>query len=369
MKHLVLVIILGAAVAAFASSANPHVNKSMNPGGCRSCHQGHGESGSPMLSMGQRNLCLQCHGSPGQLQSMVARGLVSGSSRPMQMDGILNLVSVHPISDEAFSRRQQGSVTCTSCHSAHRGNAQKPSQDEPTGQRRLSPRDATQFEFTLCQECHGSGGASTQDLLDISRLTAPDNRSFHPVEAPAIEGSPSVLPALSGREINCTDCHGNASREGPKGPHGSPVPFLLRANYTTADGSSESPTVYALCYRCHRREMVLKQELFPEHSEHIVEQQASCATCHNPHGSVNNRALIRFGEETTVAGVSASISTGRLEFVSDGPSSGACYLTCHGVDHGPQAYGAMKSLLEMLGSRVPHDNRIRMPQDMRANHK
>ncbi|MCD4747957.1 MAG: cytochrome c3 family protein [Thermoanaerobaculales bacterium] len=349
MKSLVFLLAFGGVVTSFAASPNPHVDKGLNSGGCRSCHEGHGVSGSPMLPTGQRDLCLQCHGSPGQLQAMVARGLVSGNARPVQMDGVLGFASVHPISEKAFSRRQQGVVTCTSCHAAHKGSAQAPSQDEPSGQRRVSPRDATEFEFSLCQGCHGSGGAGTQDLLDISRLLTPENRSFHPVEAPAADGSPSVIPSLSGREINCTDCHGNANRGGPKGPHGSPVPFLLRANYTTADGSSESPTVYALCYRCHRREMVLKQSPFPEHQAHIDKERASCATCHNPHGSVGSRALIRFGEETTVAGVSASMSTGRLEFVSDGPGSGACYLTCHGEDHGPEAYGSMKSLLEMLG--------------------
>lgn len=349
LKRLIFLVAFGGAVISFASSPNPHVDRGLNSGGCRSCHEGHGASGSPMLPMGQREMCLQCHGSPGRLQAMVARGLVAGNARPEQMDGVFGLASVHPITAEAFSRRQQGAVTCTSCHAAHRGSAQEPSEDEPGGQRRLSQRDATEFEFELCQECHGSGGAGTQDLLDISRLFTPENRSFHPVEAPAVEGSSSVIPALSGREVNCTDCHGNANRGGPKGPHGSPVPFLLRANYTTTDGSSESPTVYALCYRCHRREMVLSESPFPMHGEHIDEKRASCATCHSPHGSVENRALIRFGEETTVAGVSPSISAGRLEYVSDGPGSGACFLTCHGVDHGPEAYGSMKGLLEMLG--------------------
>jgi len=349
MKLLVIGFVVGGGAIALATFSNPHVDTGLIPGGCRSCHEGHGMAGSPMLSMPQKETCFHCHGSPGQLQTMVARGLVSGSARPVQMDSVFHLTSVHPVSEEAFSRRGRGQVTCTSCHAAHRGSAQEPAGDVPDGLRRLSPRDPTRFEFELCQDCHGREGAGTQDLLDISRLLSPENRSFHPVEAPAVEPSSSVISTLSGREINCTDCHGNADPGGPRGPHGSSIPFLLRANYVTSDGSSENETTYSLCYRCHDRETVLKRPRFLEHTEHIKDGRTSCATCHNPHGSVENRALIRFGEETTVSGVSPSISTGILKFVSDGPGSGACYLTCHGVDHGPRAYGSMKGLLEILG--------------------
>ena len=352
---------------AFGRSPPPHVAPGLVPGGCRSCHEGHGVADSPMLGTAQKELCFQCHGSPGALQGMVARGLVSGSARPVQMDIVFGLTSVHPVSEEAFSRRGRGDVSCTSCHAPHRGRVQEPVTDLPSGERRLSPRDPTQFEFELCQECHGSAGAATQDLLDISRLLSPESRSYHPVEAPTVETSPSVIPTLAGREINCTDCHGNADPAGPRGPHGSAVPFLLRRNYTTTDGSSESETAYALCYTCHQRERILKQSPFPEHQTHIEEERSACATCHNPHGSVGNRALIRFGEETTVAGVSPSISTGRLEFISDGAGSGACYLTCHGEDHGPEAYGSMKALLEMLGRDGLSGNRKLNPVRMDRN--
>jgi hypothetical protein len=54
---------------------------------------------------------------------------------------------------------------------------------------------------------------------------------------------------------------------------------------------------------------------------------------------VNNRALIRFGEETFDVGVGPSVEAGRLEFISDAPGSGTCYVTCHGYDHSPGYYG------------------------------
>ena len=90
---------------------------------------------------------------------------------------------------------------------------------------------------------------------------------------------------------------------------------------------------------------MLSSSAFPEHRRHIVELKASCATCHNAHGSVQNRALIRFGEETVVAGVSPSGRTGRLAFDSTGPGAGNCYLSCHGEDHAPASYGSVRPAL------------------------
>jgi hypothetical protein len=54
---------------------------------------------------------------------------------------------------------------------------------------------------------------------------------------------------------------------------------------------------------------------------------------------------------TLVSGVSPSLATDRLLFESFGPGSGACYLTCHGRDHAPEAYG---SAAEMLRRVAPH---------------
>jgi cytochrome c553 len=221
----------------------------------------------------------------------------------------------------------------------------------------------------LCMSCHSRtgehGGGAAQS--DIQRLLRLENRSYHPIVATAPERSPSVISELVSAIINCTDCHGNDEVSGPKGPHGSRVNSLLRSEYTQIDGSSESVQVYALCYACHDREMILKSELFPEHGDHIVDEQTSCTTCHDAHGSVTRRALIRFGEEIVPNGVSPSLSAGRLEYVSDGPGSGACYLTCHGVDHGPKAYGSMKRLLEMLGREGMPGNRRFVPARVAPN--
>jgi predicted CXXCH cytochrome family protein len=341
----VALLLLVAASGRGETGLDPHFDPGVVTGGCSSCHLGHGASRSPMLPAPQRDVCLSCHGTRAQRDRAIRAGKVTGSGEPRLLGSAFSQPYVHPISGHAFSAEEPGAVTCTSCHSPHRGHRDKATGLGPPGRQRRSPKNPSRFEYELCEGCHGSQGATTQSLSDISRLLHPGNPSYHPIEAPARDSSPSVIPSLAGREINCTDCHGNANPRGPRGPHGSTEPFILRAPYATLDGSPESPRTYALCYGCHRRQAVLNSSAFEEHGKHITDVRASCATCHTPHGSVGNRALIRFGEETAFAAVSPSVTTGRLRFVSGGPGSGACYLTCHGRDHGPEGYGALKPQL------------------------
>lgn len=328
-------------MAAGGAGLDPHMDPTVVPAGCAACHKGHGVSRSPMLPQPQRAVCLLCHGARSTADQQVMQGVLAADARPRALSSVLSQPYVHPLTHGAFSEHEPGAVTCTSCHSPHRGMRESRSRPDPPGRRLLSPKDPSRFEYELCESCHGSSGRKTGSLVDISRLLNPSNRSYHPVEGPSFERSPSALPSLSGREINCTDCHGNDDPGGPRGPHASSVPFILRAGYATVDGGVESPSAYALCYTCHSRDAVLAAPAFPGHRRHIVDLKASCATCHNAHGSVENRALVRYGEETRIAGVSPSAKTGRLAFVSDGPGSGACFLTCHGRDHAPEGYGAM----------------------------
>lgn len=340
-RHGVLATLAVAVLAiatAPARGLDPHLDSSQLPGSCSSCHEGHGVSSSPMLPTNQRELCLECHGTAAGVSRQVADGTLAPGAAPPLVGPAFDLPVTHPVDTAAFSRWDPSAVTCTSCHSPHRRSAETPSR-QPPGRRKLSTRSPSRFEYELCEECHGSAGATTQSLTDISRLTSPSNRSFHPIETPSNGRSPSVVPGLAGREINCTDCHGNSNSSGAAGPHGSSFTYLLLEQYETADGNGESAQAYGLCYRCHTRASVLSSSSFPEHRLHVVEERASCATCHSAHGSPGNRALIRFGEETTVAGVTPSGRTGRLQFLSDSSGSGTCYLTCHGEDHSPETYG------------------------------
>jgi predicted CXXCH cytochrome family protein len=311
-----------------------------------------------MLPGPQTGICLSCHGNQAGQDRLVRESLLTAGSQPGRIDQQLAHPFVHPLNHQAFSRHEPGAVVCTSCHSPHRTSTGRDLRLEDGPGTRISTRDPSRFEYELCEGCHGHQGVSTRSLLDISRLFDPNSRSYHPVKAPAMENSPSVDPGFTGRQISCTHCHGTGRGDGTGGIHGSAVQHLLAAEYVTLDGESESVDSYRLCYGCHDRDQVLGSVLFPEHDLHIVTERTSCATCHNAHGSVENRALIRFGEETTLSGVSPSLSTGRLSFESEIPGEGACYLTCHGIDHNPATYSGGSGTPEPIGSILEERGRL-----------
>lgn len=338
---------------AASASINPHLDPSAVPAGCPACHVGHGLASSPMLGKAQQQVCLDCHGSQADQDRAVSSGRLAANRRPLLLSSNMAQPYTHPMTAGALSGRQERVVTCSSCHSPHRSTPFGRSGNVATGTRCVSPKDPSRFEFELCESCHGNAGVTTQNRTDVSRLFAPTNQSSHPVEGPSAGRSPSVIPSLAGREINCTDCHGSDNRAGPRGIHGSGVKNILNASYTTSDGGGESETAFALCYACHDRTKILKSSAFPDHGRHIQEVKASCATCHSAHGSIGNRALIHFGEETRQGGVSPSVKANRFAYVSTSPGSGTCYLTCHGKDHGPEAYGPAKLYLRMRSARPP----------------
>jgi len=361
MPRATLKLLLGLALAALPSgllALDPHMDPSFVPEGCNACHKGHGLARSPMLPAPQVEVCLSCHGSDSRRAGRSEYGRTSGATtRPQAFSSVLAKPFVHRIDDRAFSRHEPGRVTCTSCHSPHRGTSSTTRAARPPGTPKRSPRNPSRLEYELCESCHGRSGRAERHSRSVGERLDPRNRSYHPVKAPSRDGAPSVAAALAGREINCTDCHGNNDRGGPRGPHGSSVKFLLVAEYVTVDGSGESDAVYALCYTCHDRESVLDSPGFPQHRLHVVDRRISCAACHDAHGSFNNRALIRFGDEEVLSEVAPSGSTGQLGFASDSPGSGSCSLTCHGHDHAGTSYGTATPSLPLRepyrGDRSP----------------
>jgi predicted CXXCH cytochrome family protein len=326
-------------VVAAPAAGDPHLDPSLLPDGCASCHVGHGESESPMMKAGQKQLCLGCHGDVNGTTASIVAGKAGATRLEQAAFG-------HPVDDQAFSRHE-GRVTCTSCHSPHRG-IRRASAIGETGTKKSSTVNPTMPEHLLCEGCHGAEAGGVRRPGTVAERVSSSNVSYHPVQAPANARSPSVRADLSGREINCTDCHGS-DVAGARGPHASTIPHVLVRPYAAIDGEIESPRTYALCYGCHDRESILRGDSFPEHRRHIVDLKSSCSTCHDPHGSPRGRALSRLSPDERVGRLLPSTRTGILAFDSPGAGAGACHVSCHGRDHGPATYGAM-DLLVRTGS-------------------
>ncbi len=337
--------------------------------GCGACHDSHGadvrgrllHAGATTDDQG----CLRCHA--GQVARVdVARELSKawnhassgrdhdeGEGRPGATGHVLPETSVG-------ARRH---VACADCHDPHSASAAAASAPAVSGaiagtwgvgldgQRVARAR----FEYEICLKCHGDSankpqrdGLSrvdrvrrAQDDVNLRRVFDPSSPSFHPVAGP---GKNLLVPSLRAplsvvSVIYCTDCH--ASDDGPgaggtgaRGPHGSTYPNLLERQYLTTDLTPEGPLSYALCYKCHDRDVLLSGASPFPHRKHVVEQSTPCSACHDAHGissqvgtEQQNAHLVSF--DLAIVGA----RQGPPRYETAGPGHGSCNLTCHGRAH------------------------------------
>jgi predicted CXXCH cytochrome family protein len=341
--------------------------------GCGACHVSHGAApGTRLLRAAATDdaPCLDCH--------------ASGTTRPLGPD--LSKAWTHPSSPRGLHDAGEGPLAsgaprlperspgaarhaaCVDCHDAHLASATPASAPRAGGAlagvwgigldgQRIAP---ARYEYEVCLKCHGDSANKPQSApgaalavrraqpdLDLRRVFAPSAASFHPVAAASRNGRAPGLKAPYGgaSQIYCSDCHASdtgrgAGGAGPAGPHGSSFPSLLERRYLTIDRTPEGPEAYALCYKCHDRDVLLTdQSGFPGHRRHVVDQATPCAACHDAHGisaeagnAINNAHLISFD-----LGIVQATATGAPRYEATGPRHGACALTCHGVVHGPAA--------------------------------
>jgi predicted CXXCH cytochrome family protein len=342
--------------------------------GCMGCHRSHGAAQKGQLLRLEATdaddvVCLRCH-SGGNGASDVGREVAKPSSHRVPgphdaSEGPTNVAHRLPEVTAGASRH----ATCVDCHDPHQakpraanGQLVPGSLDGVWGVDDLGRRaDAVQFEYQICFKCHGDSanqptatgfggqpglvqrGGADPNLRRVFAASAP---SSHPVVASGRGMDvPSLKPPLTpASRIRCSDCHASddgvgAGGPGPRGPHGSIYRPLLERNYATTDPSPESPASYALCYKCHDRDVLLSQSsAFRYHRRHVVDLSTSCSVCHAAHGvsstfgsARNNAHLVDF-DQAVVRPIAGPLYT------SDGPRTGSCNLTCHGSRHDARRY-------------------------------
>jgi hypothetical protein len=263
---------------------------------------------------------------------------------------VLTTSSLHDEAEDPVNSRKRHTA-CVDCHNPHSANATPAIRPNAggalSGVKGVNVNGAlipsVTREYELCFRCHAESAVkSSSGVLrqwpepNLRLQFATPNASFHPVEAVGRNGKvPSLLaPWHIASFVYCTDCHNNdqgpsAGGTGPNGPHGSIYAPLLEQNLVRQDFLDESPSAYAMCYKCHSRPSILSDASFPWHRKHVVDAKAACSTCHDPHGVAANPHLINFN---TVY-VKATPSKGPVKYNAYAPASQACTLTCHGVAH------------------------------------
>ncbi|PIU79689.1 MAG: hypothetical protein COS73_03200 [Nitrospirae bacterium CG06_land_8_20_14_3_00_70_43] len=322
---------------------------------CENCHSPHNAGSSRRLlrSDTEEDNCLVCHNGHVSFKSVAA-----DQQKPYRHP-VETTLGVHdPTEDSATMARH---VECVDCHNPHAANAT--TAQVPAASGALAgvsgitdlgtPATPATNQYEVCFKCHGDtangAAAISRQLLQTNTRLEFDrnNPSFHPVEWPGTNlNVPSLLsPWNTSSLVYCTDCHASDSGPGnggagPAGPHGSIYPFLLEREYVVADGTAESATAYALCYKCHDRTSILANQSFPTHALHLgVTVNAPCSVCHDAHGisatqgdAAHNSHLINF--DTAIV----TPYLGTLAFQDNGTFAGQCTLSCHGKDHLPSVY-------------------------------
>jgi len=243
-------------------------------------------------------------------------------------------------------------------------------------------------EYQVCFKCHSSfvatlptyapdgynGDISAYVLNGLAKLTSAnpaqvrDSRdlaqefnsyqvSFHPVAAVGrnrnMPAGSFVVDANNWSQdsiLYCTDCHDNASAPtNGSGPHGSPLLHLLdgSSEYITKTDPAKScapggcPSIHTtgeLCFKCHQYNTyatglnpstTTRFKTSTGENLHAFHGFGACYTCHDTHGSEQDR-LINF--DTSVVSVSGN-SQSAWEF-NAATNTGTCYVACHDGDHG-----------------------------------
>jgi len=360
---------------------------------CGACHQSHGADPRGRLLKSNASgrddqTCLDCHDGQvarldvaAQLSKPWAHAMPAGA--PSDHDPAEGPQSVRRLPESSPSARRH--VTCADCHNAH-ASSSTPAQAPLAGgslagvwgiDRNGQRVDQVQYQYEVCFKCHGDSanqpqarGPTPPDTLrravtdtNLRQAFAASAVSFHPVVGPGRNPDvPSLTKPLTiSSVVYCTDCHASdeassSSPNVPRGPHGSSFPHLLERGYSTRDHTTESQGAYALCYKCHDRDVLLSdRSAFNLHRRHVVDQSSPCSSCHNSHGvsaaagnPANNAHLIDFDVSIVKPG-----KLGPASYTNRGFRSGSCTLVCHDFQHDdlpytPMATQAVKPRLRLM---------------------
>jgi predicted CXXCH cytochrome family protein len=352
-------------------ATTPHTTVSDN--GCESCHRTHAAATDVHLMKGVgANVCMQCHN--GRVGD---KNIGAELNKPYTHGPVTTDLNVHSAAEGPNSpsrplpetrSTQQRHAECPDCHNPHASYGQTAMAPNVPGSlfgvwgidrngNKVSP---ARYEYEICYKCHADSAnkPSPPQPPETIRHAVPENNlrrqfdltapSAHAVEGPGRNPNVPglVKPLTEVSTIYCSDCHASesgpgAGGNGPRGPHASSYRHILERNLITTDNTVESPDAYALCYKCHQRQVLLSSSSgFKLHTTHVVNDRAPCTACHTWHGvssmqgnEINNAHLIDF--DTSIVSPARS---GLTQYATAGSQHGTCTLTCHGVEHVGKAY-------------------------------
>jgi len=318
--------------------------------GCGQCHAVHATPARRnLLVRDETQLCFGCHDGMEDGAGEVPAG---EDLRPVFEKNYIHPVGLRPEAKSASpdpsgfigflaGGAEERTVRCSDCHDVHTVS----SEDQvgtidgsllgASGVDRLGRqlREAN-FEYEICLKCHGFSAMAPPGQRDVSADYDLANRSYHPVMGVGASGDvPSLIEPWTTLDlVSCSDCHGNDDPYGPRGPHGSDLPHLLKRPWTDGPYISGETDENGLCYQCHDAAAIGGARGWRWHGLHVDRAGFSCAACHDPHGSPSLPGLLRFDRPWIEP------LQGELELQRTALDEGSCTLKCHGHPHRDSRY-------------------------------
>jgi predicted CXXCH cytochrome family protein len=247
----------------------PHMHGPVSAGDCMACHTPHESEIKPLLLKKDDELCMGCHVDVQELvkKPVVHPALDGGCTSCHNPHG-----STHPklLADE-------GSAVCFACHDVIGEKIEK----GPVVHAAIKSEKG-------CASCHSPHASDNAKLL-----LAPEKDTCLSCHKTIIAKNMTTLhgPINEGK---CTPCHD---------PHGGPNAKLLVASFSSEPYVPYTDTEYALCFSCHKRDLVQYPDTsfatgFRDgernlHYLHVNNKQKgrSCKMCHSLHGSTQPKLV------------------------------------------------------------------------------
>ncbi len=217
-----------------------HVHPPVKDGMCTTCHNPHDSAEPKLLTQPMKSLCTSCHADKAEYKfahGPVAAGDCTFCHNPHEANTARMLV-------------KEGADLCFTCHADLQGDFKK---------KVVHP--AIDMGCPSCHNPHGSG---------VKKFFSAEGAALCYQCHPQIEEklkSAKVVHAPIKTAQSCASCHA---------PHSSDAQKLL-----SAEGKD-------LCLGCHKDFIKKKQTVM-----HGPIRDGKCTPCHNPHGTPNDRLLIK----------------------------------------------------------------------------
>jgi DmsE family decaheme c-type cytochrome len=239
----------------------------------------------------------------------------------------------------ALSQKAGRTVACVSCHTGAEAHIDDPSVDNITNPATVDQAEGEKV-CTACHQPHPGMGLVGQDPHAGKDMACTDCHSVH-------------QPAKSNDQL-CQNCHVAVTHQ-----------FRQRSNHPLTEGTvacvschdflgKAEPTIghgaSANCYACHTEQ---SSPFLFEHeavSSFTAEGSDGCVSCHNPHGSANDRLLVQ--PDANLCKQCHGMPAGHLT-AHEGQFGQANCVDCHSDIHG--SYDNLFLLDPQLGTKFGRD--------------